>query len=368
MSSSRSNSDITTPDEEAPSIIPLIGSSKFPPLPHVKSILITGGAGFIGSWVTRHLVHQYQDHYTVVCLDKMDPVASWNNILELFTYPNFRFIRGNILDRETVRSALESFQVDCVLHFAASSHVEHSFTDSFTFTENNVLGTHTLLDIVRAYGKVNRFIHVSTDEVYGETNGVPASEETTPLAPTNPYAASKAAAEMYVKAYQKSYGLPAIIVRSNNVYGPCQYPEKIIPLFTSLMLKGEKLTLQGDGTNARRFLHSADAADAFDAILHKGTVGEIYNVDSAYEVQNRQVAAHILDLFGHKDFDKHVSWIPDRPFNDHDYALDGQKLRDLGWTQRVDFSTGLATTVEWYKKNLTYWWDSFPDDQKHHRP
>lgn len=134
------------------------------------------------------------------------------------------------------------------------------------------------------------------------------------------------------------------------------------------MLKGEKLTLQGDGTNARHFLHSADAADAFDAILHKGTVGEIYNVDSAYEVQNRQVAAHILDLFGHKDFDKHVSWIPDRPFNDHDYALDGQKLRDLGWTQRVDFSTGLATTVEWYKKNLTYWWDSFPDDQKHHRP
>ena len=130
------------------------------------------------------------------------------------------------------------------------------------------------------------------------------------------------------------------------------------------MLKGRKLTLQGDGTNARRFLYSADAADAFDCILHKGKVGEIYNVDSAYEVQNREVAAHILDQFGQKDFDKHVSWILDRPFNDHDYALDGRKLRNLGWTQQVDFTTGLTMTVEWYKKNLPFWWHSLPDSQE----
>ena len=155
----------------------------------------------------------------------MDPVASYNNILELFSCPNFRFIHANILDKETVHSTLEGFQVDCVLHFAANSHVQKSFNNSFEFTENNVLGTHTLLDTVRKYGKVKRFIHVSTDEVYGETNGVPANEERTPLAPTNPYAASKAAAEMYVMAYRKSYGFPVIMVRGNNVYGPCQYPE-----------------------------------------------------------------------------------------------------------------------------------------------
>ena len=155
----------------------------------------------------------------------MDPVASYNNILELFPYPNFRFIRANILDGETVHSALESFQVDCVMHFAASSHVQKSFHHSFDFTENNVLGTHVLLDTVCKYGKVKRFIHVSTDEVYGETNGLLAYEEKTPLAPTNPYAASKAAAEMYVMAYRKSYGFPVIMVRGNNVYGPCQYPE-----------------------------------------------------------------------------------------------------------------------------------------------
>ena len=319
----------------------------------------------------------------------MDPVASYNNILELFSCPNFRFIHANILDKETVHSTLEGFQVDCVLHFAANSHVQKSFNNSFEFTENNVLGTHTLLDTVRKYGKVKRFIHVSTDEVYGETNGVPANEERTPLAPTNPYAASKAAAEMYVMAYRKSYGFPVIMVRGNNVYGPCQYPEsrsscnprffffffffwtdlltlflELIPWFTNLLLKGRKLTLQGDGTNTRRFLYAADAANAYDTILHKGLIGEIYNMDSGWEVENIQVARRILELFGIKRFDEHITYVADRPFNDHDYALDGHKLQDLGWSQYTDFDSGLATTVEWYKKNLPYWWDSIPDEQK----
>lgn len=178
-----------------------------------------------GSWMTRHLVQQYQHDYTVVCLDKMDTVSSLNNILALFEYPNFRFVHGSICDGRTVDFVLETYQVDCVMHFAANSHVQNSFGDPFTFTENNVLGTHVLLDRVRAYGKVQRFIHVSTDEVYGETNRIPAREGSTLLAPTNPYSASKAAAEMYVMAYQRSFRIPAIIVRSNNVYGPCQYPE-----------------------------------------------------------------------------------------------------------------------------------------------
>ncbi|KAL1847448.1 hypothetical protein Plec18167_005161 [Paecilomyces lecythidis] len=345
--------------------IQMTGVCKFEPLPNVKTILVTGGAGFIGSWMTRHLVQQYQHDYTVVCLDKMDTVSSLNNILALFEYPNFRFVHGSICDGRTVDFVLETYQVDCVMHFAANSHVQNSFGDPFTFTDNNVLGTHVLLDRVRAYGKVQRFIHVSTDEVYGETNRIPAREGSTLLAPTNPYSASKAAAEMYVMAYQRSFRIPAIIVRSNNVYGPCQYPEKLIPRFSNLMLKGHKLTLQGDGTHARRFLYAADAADAFDTILHKGVVGEVYNIDSRYEVQNREVAARIMHLFGRdpaKDFDECVAWIPDRPFNDGDYCVDGSKLQQLGWKQRVDFASGLAMTVEWYKRHLSFWWHSLPGE------
>lgn len=161
----------------------------------------------------------------------MDTVSSLNNILGLFRYPNFRFIKGSVCDRKIVDYVLKTYQVDCVMHFAANSHVQNSFGDPFSFTENNVLGTHVLLDRVRSYGRIKRFVHVSTDEVYGETNGVMATEDSTLLAPTNPYAASKAAAEMYVMAYQKSFGLPAIVVRSNNVYGPCQYPESKYKLF-----------------------------------------------------------------------------------------------------------------------------------------
>lgn len=184
--------------------------------------------------MTRHLVQQYRDNYTVICLDKMDNVSSLNNVLELFRYPNFRFIHGSITDRKTVRFVLETYAVDCVVHFAANSHVQNSFSDPFTFTENNVVGTHVLLEAVRAYGKIKRFVHISTDEVYGETNGVEAKENTTLLVPTNPYSASKAAAEMYVMAYRHSFGLPAIIVRSNNVYGPCQYPESMCPIHSSV--------------------------------------------------------------------------------------------------------------------------------------
>lgn len=175
--------------------------------------------------MTRHLVHQYHDNYNIICLDKMDNVSSINNILELFRFPSFRFIHGSITDPKTVSFALEAHQVDCVMHFAANSHVQSSFEDPFTFTENNVVGTHVLLDAVKNYGNIKRFVHISTDEVYGETNGAMAKEDSTLLAPTNPYSASKAAAEMYVMAYKHSFGIPVIIVRSNNVYGPCQYPE-----------------------------------------------------------------------------------------------------------------------------------------------
>jgi dTDP-D-glucose 4,6-dehydratase len=177
-----------------------------------------------GGWVTRHLAHMYQKSYNIACLDKIDTVASESNIASLCSLPNFQFVQGDITNMRDLTGALETYNIDCVMHFAASSHVQNSFSDPFSFTHNNVIGTHMLLEAMRSYGKIKRFVHVSTDEVYGETNGVFATE-THRLGPTNPYSASKAAAEMYVNAYWKSFKIPTIIVRSNNVYRPCQYPE-----------------------------------------------------------------------------------------------------------------------------------------------
>ncbi|OJJ86669.1 uncharacterized protein ASPGLDRAFT_1511926 [Aspergillus glaucus CBS 516.65] len=218
--------------------------------------------------MTRHLVHQHHDSYNIICLDKMENVSFINNILELFQFPSFRFIHGSITDPKTVSFALEAYQ-PCAELIRRPLHF---------YRENNVVGTHVLLDAVKNYGNIKRFIHIYTDEVYGETNGTMAKEDSTLLAPTNPYSASKAAAEIYVMAYKHSFGIPVIIVRSNNVYGPCQYPER-------------------DGTHARRFLYVGDAADALETILHKGA-DEIYNIDSRYKVQNRKIAAYILELFG----------------------------------------------------------------------
>ena len=301
---------------------------------------------------------QYPE-YKVVCFDKLDRVSSPANISCLKPLPNFAFVQGDITSKEDVSRALAAHKVDCVMHFAASSHVQSSFDDAASFTLNNVVGTQTLLDCVRAARPaVRRFVHVSTDEVYGETHGA-FLDEAHQFRPTNPYSASKAAAEMYVHAYAKAFGLPAIVVRSNNVYGPCQYPEKIIPRFFSLLAGGKPLTIQGSGLHSRRYLYGADAADAFDTILHKGVEGEAYNVGSDFEVTNIEVAVRMLQMFGHspeRDFHRQLLWIKDRPFNDYDYRVDGSKLRDLDWEQRTSFDKGLEATVEWYRKNMDTWW------------
>ncbi|KAK0637390.1 dTDP-D-glucose 4,6-dehydratase-like protein [Bombardia bombarda] len=337
----------------------LIGISRFQPRDDIKNILITGGAGFIGSWVTRHLTVQYPE-YNIVCFDKLDRVASLANISCLKPFPNFSFVQGDIASSDAMSHALATHNIDCVMHFAASSHVQNSFDDAASFTHNNVVGTQVLLDCVRHHGRVKRFVHVSTDEVYGETNGE-FLNETHQFLPTNPYSASKAAAEMYVHAYSKSFDIPVIIVRSNNVYGPCQYPEKIIPKFFSLLSSQKPLTIQGSGLNSRRYLYGADAADAFDMVLHKGEVREAYNVGSAFEITNLEVAVRMLQLFGYSpqaDFAKRLYWIEDRPFNDYDYRVDGSKLQALGWRQQTSFEDGLAATVEWYRKNMYIWWPS----------
>lgn len=207
----------------------LIGHSRHEPRSDVKNIMITGGAGFIGSWVTRHLTMTYQDNYNVVCFDKLDYCASMNNVRQLEKQANFAFHKGDLLNPSDIMSCLNTHKIDTVLHFAAQSHVDLSFGNSYDFTSNNVYGTHVLLECVKTYGKITRFIHVSTDEVYGEVSD--ASDdllESAVLAPTNPYAASKAAAEMLVNAYYNSFKIPVIMVRSNNVYGPHQFPESTL--------------------------------------------------------------------------------------------------------------------------------------------
>ncbi|KAL8899007.1 MAG: hypothetical protein Q9192_001788 [Flavoplaca navasiana] len=333
----------------------LKGTTQFDPLPDVGTIMITGGAGFIGSWLVRHLVLTYPQ-YRIICFDKLDYCATLNNHSILDSQPNFSFFQGDVSSPADVTACLEQHKVDTIFHFAAQSHVDLSFGNSYGFTATNVYGTHVMLECAKA-AQIRRFVHISTDEVYGEVDE--DSEdlmESSILAPTNPYAASKAAAEMLVNAYWKSFKLPVMIARSNNVYGPHQYPEKVIPKFSCLLQRGQKVVLHGDGKHTRRYLFAGDAADAFDTILHKGLIGQIYNIGSADEISNLTLCSKLLKEFGLSESDDWISHSQDRPFNDRRYAVNGQKLCDLGWQQQTPFAEGLKTTVEWYRKYGEQWW------------
>ncbi|PFH60687.1 hypothetical protein XA68_10525 [Ophiocordyceps unilateralis] len=339
----------------------LKGTTHFVPRSDVRNIMITGGAGFIGSWVVRHLTLTYPQAYNIVSFDKLDYCATLNNTRPLNDRRNFTFYHGDLTNPSEVLDCMERYRIDTVMHFAAQSHVDLSFGNSYGFTHANVYGTHVLLESANKVG-VQRFIHVSTDEVYGEVKeGDDERPETSILAPTNPYAASKAAAEMLVQSYQKSFKLPTIIVRSNNVYGPHQYPEKIIPKFACLVNRQRPVVLHGDGSPTRRYLYASDAADAFDTILHKGQIGQIYNVGSSDEISNLALSGKILDALGVNGDDgersrKWIKWTEDRPFNDRRYAVDGTKLRQLGWQQRMSLDRGLLLTVDWYRRFGEMWW------------
>jgi dTDP-glucose 4,6-dehydratase len=352
-----------------------IGSTSFPPHPDAKNILVTGGAGFIASYVIRHFAMQYP-HYNIVCYDKLDYCASVKNFKCLEDLPNFVFKQGDITDSSRTMEVIKHHNIDTVMHFAAQSHVDLSFGNSYSFTHNNVMGTHVLLECSIS-AKVKRFIHISTDEVYGEVSlDQKDLLETALLCPTNPYAASKAAAEMFVNSYYNSFKLPVIIVRSNNVYGPHQYPEKVIPKFTTLLQRGRKMILHGDGTPTRRYLFASDAADAFDTIFHKGVIGEIYNIGSRDEIQNKELCKILMKEIGipESDFDSWVEYTHDRPFNDMRYAVNHDKLALLGWTQKTSFQEGLKLTVDWYRHYGSTWWGdithcltAFPNVENHNK-
>jgi len=308
--------------------------------------------GFIGSHVVIKLVKTYPQ-YKIVAYDKLDYCACVENLYsELKGYPNFRFIKGDICSPDLVNYVLREEKIDTVLHFAAQTHVDNSFGNSLAFTESNIFGTHTLLECCKNYDGLRRFVHVSTDEVYGEGETFetdPMSEEHV-LEPTNPYAATKAGAEFLVKSYFRSFKMPCLITRGNNVYGPHQFPEKIIPKFINQLTRDMPLTIHGDGSNTRNFLYVKDVANAFDTILHKGEVGHVYNIGGQNEVANIDVAKTLLKIFG-KDEEKYIKHTPDRKFNDLRYTITSAKLAKLGWKEQMSWEDGLRETVEWYKEN-----------------
>lgn len=307
----------------------------------------------------RHLVLQYP-HYYIICFDKLDYCASKNNLGSVKGKSNYYFVEGDITNANQVSAVLKEHRIDTILHLAALSHVDRSFGgDSYEFTEVNAYGTHVLLESCKAYGSIRRFIHVSTDEVYGEVHDSDDDLlESAILAPTNPYSASKAAADMLVNAYYKSFKLPVLIVRCNNVYGAHQFPEKIIPKFICLLQSNRKCLVHGDGSNTRRYLYAGDAVDALDTILHKGTVGQIYNIGTTDEISNLDLCQQLIKAFGYKEsqYIDHIEHTDDRPFNDRRYAIDATRLKSLGWSQRTNFSDGMAITIEWYRKFGLSWW------------
>lgn len=322
-----------------------------------KNILITGAAGFIASHVCNRLIHNYPD-YKIFALDKLDYCSNLKNLLPSKSSPNFKFVKGDVASADLVNFLLLTESIDTIMHFAAQTHVDNSFGNSFEFTKNNIYGTHVLLEACKMAGNVQRFIHVSTDEVYGETDAeaVVGNHEASQLLPTNPYSATKAGAEMLVMAYGSSYGLPVITTRGNNVYGPGQFPEKLIAKFILLAMAGKPLPIHGDGSNVRSYLYCEDVAEAFEVILHKGEVGHIYNIGTKKERRVIDVARDICKLFS-LDADGVIKFVENRPFNDQRYFLDVQKLNKLGWSERTCWKEGLKKTMEWYTANPDWWGD-----------
>jgi UDP-glucose 4,6-dehydratase len=328
----------------------------------MKNILVTGGCGFIASNFINYMVVKYPQ-FKFVNLDAMYYCANINNIIkEVATADNYKFIKGNLINSELIDFILQEHEIDTVVHFAAQSHVDNSFSNSLQYTKDNVLGTHTLLECCRVWGKITRFIHVSTDEVYGENivgldGKINIMNEKSILNPTNPYAATKASAEMIVNSYRYSYKMPIITTRGNNVYGPRQYPEKLIPKFMMLLLNGKKCTIHGKGATSRSFLYVDDVVAAFELILIKGTLGEIYNIGIEQEYSVMEITNKIINLVmpNLSEAEKQAKYIfvNDRDYNDDRYFISTEKLKSMGWKPKINIDEGLKKTLQYYvEKNI----------------
>ncbi len=314
----------------------------------MKRLLITGGAGFIGSNFIRHIVQKYPD-YKIVNLDKLTYCGNLDNLKDIENHKNYKFVKGDITDASLVGKLVG--ESDIVINFAAESHVDRSITDPGVFVNTNISGTFTLLEAAKKTG-VELFVQISTDEVYGSVEAG-SSKETDALDPNSPYSATKAGADLLARSYFVTFKLPVIITRSSNNFGPYQYPEKIIPLFITNLMAGKKVPLYADGMNMRDWLYVVDNCEAIDVVMHKGNPGEIYNIGVGGEITNLELTRGLLGILGRDE--SFIEYVKDRPGHDKRYALDVTKLKALGWRPRHDYRDALKLTVDWYKKNEVWW-------------
>lgn len=317
----------------------------------MKNILVTGGAGFIGANFVLYLLEKYPD-YEVVVYDKLTYAGNLDNLLEVSDDPRYHFVKGDICDAGTVAATIEKYDIDTIVNFAAETHVDRSILDPDAFIQTDVYGTYVLLEAARRHG-LERYHQISTDEVYGHIPPGHSSLETDNLEPRSPYAASKASGDLMVRAYHVTYDLPVTISRGSNNIGPFQYPEKVVPLFTTNALEDEPLPVYGDGRQMREYQYVRDHCEAVDLVLHKGELGEIYNIGTGEEMENLRMVEILLDeLDKPRSLIRHVR---DRPGHDRRYSLNIEKIKALGWRPRHSPEEAIRKSVAWYRDN-EWWW------------
>lgn len=325
---------------------------QFTEIKTMKKILVTGGAGFIGSNFIRYMLNKYQD-YKIVNLDLLTYAGNIKSLDDVKDNPNYLFVKGDIADNKLVDKIVSDNKIDVIINFAAESHVDRSITNPDIFVKTNVLGTQNLLEVAKKY-KTEKFFQISTDEVYGSLGKTGFFTEKTPLSPNSPYSASKASADLLVMAYHHTFGLNVNITRCSNNYGPYQFPEKLIPLFITNALDNKQVPLYGDGLNIRDWLFVEDHCSAIDTVLHKGKNGEIYNVGGNNEKTNKYITDTILKYLG-KDSSL-IKYVADRLGHDRRYAIDATKIKEeLGWQPQYKFEQAIEKTIEWYLNNKDWW-------------
>jgi dTDP-glucose 4,6-dehydratase len=318
----------------------------------MKNVLVTGGAGFIGSNFVRYFLQMHHE-VTVINFDKLTYAGNRENLDDVSGNPRYKFFVGDICSREQVEAVYTEHRIDTIIHFAAESHVDRSILGAGIFVQTNVMGTNVLLEVAKDHG-IERFLHVSTDEVYGSLGPTGKFVETTPLHPNSPYAASKASSDLVALAYQHTFGIPVIVTRCSNNYGPYQFPEKLIPLMIANALDGKPLPVYGDGLNVRDWLFVEDHCAAVDIVLHKGKVGEVYNIGGDTELKNIDIVRLILKQLQKPE--SLIRFVKDRPGHDFRYAMDATKIQqELGWKPIHKFETGIKETIEWYIVHETWW-------------
>lgn len=330
----------------------------------MKNILVTGGAGFIGSNFIKYMLNKHE--YNIVNLDLLTYAGNLENLSEVESNDRYKFIKGDIRDAEAVDNIFIEYSIDTVIHFAAESHVDRSIEEPEIFVTTNVLGTQNLLDVAKKHWKINpndkycrafkdgvKFVHVSTDEVYGALGTTGMFTETTPLAPNSPYSASKAGSDLIVRSYYETFGMPINITRCSNNYGPYQFPEKLIPLMINNCKNNKDLPVYGDGMQIRDWLHVKDHCSAIDTVLHKGIVGEVYNIGGNNEKANIEIVKLIINALGKNE--SLIKYVQDRPGHDRRYAIDNTKITtELGWEPSYTFENGIKETIDWYLQNETW--------------